>query len=48
MIVQDQDGVFKSEEMRNFALTLWHLLDADKDRDVSLDDGSLSHFTDAS
>ena len=39
LIDQDQDGVFKSEEMRNFALTLWHLLDADKDRDVSLDDG---------
>ena len=38
LIDQDQNGVYKSDEIQNFVSTLWNLLDSNKDKNVSLDD----------
>ena len=37
-IDQDQDGVYTIDETRNFVVKVWHILDANNDRNVSLDD----------
>jgi hypothetical protein len=39
LIDQDQDGIYTLDEVKNLINTLWRLLDANKDKDVSLRDG---------
>ena len=39
LVDQDQDGVYTFDEIQNFFNTFWNLLDANKDNDVSLQDG---------
>ena len=41
LLDQDQDGVYKHDEIKNFVVTIWSLLDANHDMNLSLEDGYL-------
>jgi len=41
LLDQDQDGVYKFDDIRNFVVTWWNFLDANYDFNLSLDDGLL-------
>merc|ERR1712064_235698 len=39
LLDQNQDGIYKFEDIKNFVVTLWSLLDANNDMNLSLADG---------
>jgi len=41
LLDQNQDGIYKYDEIRNFVVTMWSLLDANNDMSLSLEDGYL-------
>ena len=41
LLDQDQDGVYKFDDLKNFVVTFWSFLDANHDMNLSLDDGLL-------
>merc|ERR1712038_89878 len=41
LLDQDQDGVYKYDDLKNFVVTIWSLLDANYDMNLSLEDAYL-------
>jgi Ca2+-binding EF-hand superfamily protein len=41
LLDQNQDGIYKFEDIKNFVVTIWSLLDANHDMSLSLEDGYL-------
>lgn len=41
LLDQNQDGIYKFEDIKNFVVTTWSLLDANHDMSLSLEDGYL-------
>merc|ERR1712018_294559 len=41
LLDQDQDGIYKYDDIKNFVVTIWSLLDANNDMNLSLEDGYL-------
>ena len=41
LLDQNQDGIYKSSRLRQFVEKVWAILDANKDRNISIEDGYL-------
>merc|ERR1712038_2236183 len=41
LLDQDQDGIYKYDDLKNFVVTIWSLLDANHDMNLSLEDAYL-------